>query len=167
MPRAKHPGQGEELPWAGELTAPECGPSKGMHLHPHTGPIYRSANQGPERGGHWSKVAQWACRRAGHQIIPESVIFEAGQCPVLAGIHVAVDSLYSYCLAANQARRTWLPPRSSACPLGSQRRSQGPGQPALEGAGHAAYVSGPFFTPLVSGSLCGCLTQEKGNKGAN
>lgn len=87
------------------------------------------------------------------------MIFEAGQCPVLAGVHVAVDSLYSNRLAANQAWRTWLSPCSCAFPLGSQ--GQGPGQPALEGAGHTAYISCPFFTPLVPEACMDVLGKKR------
>lgn len=78
------------------------------------------------------------------------MISEAGQRPVLAGIHVATDSLYSRRLATNRARRTWLSPCSCAFCLGSQGESQGPGQSESEGAGHDICISGRFSTSLVS-----------------
>lgn len=137
MPRAKHPGQFEELPPAGELITPECGPRRGMQLHPPNGPIYRSKNRGPGRRSNWPKVTQWDWNPAGHQVILELVmIFEAGQCPVLAEVHVEMDSLYSHRFVPNQSQRMWLSPCSFALPLGSQAQSQGPGQPELEGAGN-------------------------------
>lgn len=49
------------------------------------------------------------------------MIFEVGQCPGLAQVHLEMDSLYSHCFAPNQSGRMWPSPCSFAFPLGKPR----------------------------------------------
>lgn len=78
------------------------------------------------------------------------MVFEVGQCPGLAQVHLEMDSLYSHRVAPNQSQRTWPSACSLAFPLGSQAQSQGSGQPQLEGAGSEPLVSGPFVVHCSS-----------------
>lgn len=120
------------------LTVWEFGLGEGTQLHPLKGPICRSRNRDLERGeATGPRSPQWDWSPAGqHQISLEPVmIFEVGQCPGLAQVHLEMDSLYSRCFAPNQSGRMWPSPCSFAFPLGGQAQSQGSGQPQLEGAG--------------------------------
>lgn len=90
------------------------------------------------------------------------MIFEVGQCPGLAQVHLEMDSLYSHCFAPNQSGRMWPSPCSFAFPLGSQAQSQGSGQPQLEGAGSDPLGLWPFCGSLQFCSVWGYVTRENG-----
>ena len=84
------------------------------------------------------------------------MIFEVGQCPGLAQVHLEMDSLYSHRVAPNQSQRTWPSPLWPF--LLEARPSQGSGQPQLEGAGSEPLSLWPFYGSLQFCSLCGYVT---------